>query len=121
MDNKFSAANVVAESLGDFGEFRFVGEKFRSQPVHGQGVRMGISFRIDIPVKVVFGDSAIQDFHTADFNDPVTIVDIQAGCFGIEYDLSHIVLFLFAVSSSLFKRRAMKAPSYRAFSGMRTR
>ena len=78
---------------------------------------MGIAFRVDVVVKMIVGHMSGKHFHTADFNDPVAIVGVQAGRFGIEYDLSHKSVLLF----SLYSLLAMNAPLYLSSSGILTR
>ena len=82
-----------------------------------QRIRMGIAFRIDVLVKMILGDVAGKHFHATDFNDPVAIIGVKAGRFGIEYDLSHKSVLFF----SLYSLLAINAPMYRSSRGILTR
>ena len=58
-------------------------------------------FGIDVLVVVITSQLAIDQLHTADFNNPVTLGGFQTGGFCIEYNLSHAVLFLFNLLDAL--------------------
>ncbi len=85
-----ASCNEVAQLGGDIGELRFVAEKFRGQAVHRERARIAVAFRVDVEVQVVAGEPAIHKLDAADFNDPVARAGIQAGGFGIEYELAHV-------------------------------
>ena len=89
MDDELGIADVVAKRLSDVGEFGFVGQKFRRQSVNCDGIFVRVALRVDVWMKMVFRDPAVDDFHTTDFDDPVAIVGVQTGRFGIQHDLSH--------------------------------
>ncbi len=94
VDDDFGAADVVAQFRCDFRKFRLVAQEFGGQAVHCKRPLFRVAFRIDVTVKVVAGQSAVNQFDATDFNDAIAGAWIQTCGFGIEYDLSHVCLVL---------------------------
>jgi hypothetical protein len=59
------------------------------QTMHLLRTQIDVSLRIEVPVKVSAGEPPIEQFHAADFNDPVLLFDFQTRGLRIEHDLTH--------------------------------
>ena len=89
VDDDLGTADVGTQFIGDFDELRFVRQKFRGQAVHCQSALFRITLGIDVLVKIIAGQLAIDQFDATDLDDAVARARVQAGGFGVEKNLAH--------------------------------
>ena len=90
MDDEFiGTLQVVAQFLRDAGEFGLVAQEFGGQAVHPQRALVAVALGVDVEMQVAAGQFAVQQFHAADFHNPVPGLGVQAGGFGVQDDLAH--------------------------------
>ena len=79
----------VEKLLADVGEQRLVLEKFGRQAVHLERAVRHVALGIEIVVKGVAGRKAVDQFDAADLDQPIALIGIEPGGFGVEHDLAH--------------------------------
>jgi hypothetical protein len=57
--------------------------------MHLDGAGIDLAIGIEILVKTVSGQPAVEHFHGADFDDAMALGRLQAGSFRIKHNLSH--------------------------------
>lgn len=82
-------ADESHEIIDDFDKPRLVAQKCGRQSMHLEGFFRHIAFGIDIDVKMFAGRHLIDDFQTADFDQPIAALWRQACRFGIENYLAY--------------------------------
>ena len=87
--HQLGTAHEIEEFRGYLRKQGLVGEEFTGDAMHFDGALVNVALGIDIAVEVVPGQAPVHQFDTADFNDPVALVDLQAGRFRIQYNQSH--------------------------------
>ena len=94
VDDQFGAIDEGQEFVRDFGETRFIGEKFQGEA--GDFLRAGFEFAIWMQILLIGppGRAAFDHLDAADFDDAVALFPFQAGGFGIEDYFSHTTLVL---------------------------
>ena len=92
MRDEHGVADEREKFLGDLGELRLARQKFRRKPMNAERLLRHVALGIEIEVKCLPGRNRIQDFDTADLDDPMAGRRIEAGGFRIEDDLTHDVL-----------------------------
>src|SRR5690554_309622 len=89
MDHQFRAGNKLHKLIDNLRKYGLVCQEFVTDAVNRQGAFIHFPVWLDILVVITLGDSAIDDFHTADFDDAVPFAGIQTGRFRIQYNLTH--------------------------------
>lgn len=89
MDDQLRVRDEIAQLRSDFRELRFVGEEFGREAVHCERAGIAVAFRVHVEVQVVACKTSIHQLDAADFDDPVARSRIQAGGFGVQYQLAH--------------------------------
>ena len=87
--DQLGTTNVVDKVFEDIRKSRFVGEELGGNAVYLDGSGVDLPLRLKILMEVVAGEAPIYQLHTADFDDPVPLLRLQTGGFGIQYDLTH--------------------------------
>src|SRR5690348_17507884 len=86
VDHELCASDVVEEFRRDLAELGLVLEEFPGDAVHLQRPVFATALGVDVAVKVVLGDAAVEDFDAAELDHAVAKARIQAGGFGVEHD-----------------------------------
>ena len=89
MNDQLCTGNIVHELSRDLLKQRLVSQEFAGDTVHFDRALVNFTPRIDVLVIVIAREAPVHQFHTADFDDAVTLGGLQSGSLGIEYDLSH--------------------------------
>jgi hypothetical protein len=79
VDDKFGAAQIFHEAGGHFDELRFVRQKLGGQAVDLERFGIAVALGIEVGVKILPGQRAVDNFDAADFYDAVTEIGVQAG------------------------------------------
>ncbi len=89
MNNEFGTADEFEKIIDDISEYRLVREKRIGNAVNFDGAFIDFAFGIDILVITVIGEVAVDQLHTADFDNAMTLSRFEAGGFCIKNDLAH--------------------------------
>jgi CheY-like chemotaxis protein len=73
MDNQLSAFDVIDEIIDQFVKAWLVGEEFIADAVNLVSALVDFAVWLDVMMPVIGGYPAIKNFHTAYFNDPVSL------------------------------------------------
>ena len=79
----------VEKLLRHIGKYGLVCQKFGRDAVHRLCPCVNVSLGVEVQVQIMPCGLAIDQFHTADFDDAVAFGHFQPGGFGIEKDLTH--------------------------------
>ena len=93
MDDDFGAAHIIQQIGSDFRKLGLVFQELGSQAMHCECALFRVAFRIDVKMQIIAGKTPIQKLHATYFNDAVARARVQAGCFCIEENLSHVTCF----------------------------
>lgn len=93
MDDQFG---IVADEAGKFGrhirEKRFVAQELVGQAVDGDGFGGDLTLRVQVFVEGPAGGQVVHQLDRADFDDAAASGRVKAGGFGVEDDLTHLVV-----------------------------
>ena len=89
VDHQPRARGEIQERLGDVRKHRLVGQESLADAVHGEGFLGHVALRVDVLVIGAAGRDVVEQFHRADFHDPVAVVRAEPGGFGVHNDLTH--------------------------------
>src|SRR6185369_6021366 len=89
VDDQRRIANKGEEIVDDLDKTLVAPEELRGQPVNGEGLGRYVAIRIEVSVERSAGRDAVEQLDAAEFNQPMPLVGIQPGRFGIEDDLAH--------------------------------
>ena len=89
MNNDLGITHKLAQGISDVRKLRLIAQEFCRQTVYCQRTGIGITFRIDVVVKVISGQPAVHHFDTADLNDAVAASRVQSGRLSVKNNLSH--------------------------------
>src|SRR5690625_229851 len=87
------------EIFRDLLEARLVGQELGGEAMDLEGFLRHVPLGIDVVLPCLTGWHVVDQFHTTDLDDPMTVIGIETGGFRIEYDLAHQQQFLPEVSS----------------------
>ena len=93
MDHQGRALDEIQERPGDVSELRLVRQKGIGQAVNFKGLGRHVAFGIDVDMEDLAGRDVIDQFDTADLDDPMTVPWIETGGFRIEDDFAHCLTF----------------------------
>ena len=102
MDDKLCIAHEIEEGLPDPGKDRLVTQchatgcgrgggikDIVADAVHLEGFARHAPFGVDVLVIGLARGKVVDQFHRADFHDPVTFGGLKAGGFGVQNDFTH--------------------------------
>ena len=89
VDDDLGILQVGQDFLRHLGELGLVAQEFVADAVHPQRVFVAVALRVEVEVQVVAGELAVEQLHTADFNDAVAAFGGQARGFSVKNDLAH--------------------------------
>ncbi len=93
VNNQLGAFNEREKFLGNLAEARFVRQCFVGNAMDFNRRGIDLALRIKILMVMIGGSAAIDDFYAADLDDAMALRRLQAGGFGIEHDLAHLLTF----------------------------
>src|SRR5690606_32766052 len=82
------AVDEGKELVGNGGIDRLVGKELRRQAMDGEGAGRYVALGIDKAVEGPAGGDVIDKLDTADLDDPMPLLRLQAGRFGVEYNFA---------------------------------
>ncbi len=92
MDHQLRAADVIHKLISHVGKGRFIQQELIGDPVYAECFRIHQPIGLQIDVKIVTGQAAVDHLHGADLNDLVSFVVcpdlVHTGGFGIENNLA---------------------------------
>ena len=94
MDDELGAIDELQELLGDLGKARLAGELVERDAVHGRGAGVDLALGIQVFVEVPAGGAAVHHLDAADLDDAMAALGLEAGGFGVEYDLSQAAILI---------------------------
>jgi hypothetical protein len=89
MDDQFRALNKSQKVINHIGETRLVLEKFPGDAMHLQSALLYVTIGIEVAMKMLAGQSAVDQFNRCDFDNPVTLPGLQASGLRIQNNLPH--------------------------------
>jgi len=89
VDDELIVADEGEELVDDLGKFRLVAQEFRRQTMNTEGAFRHVALGIDVTVEEIPGRHMVEDFETAELDQPVALIGRKAGGFGVENDLAH--------------------------------
>ncbi len=110
MNDERAVPDEGDELVGDLGEERLVGKKFLAQPMDVESGRRHVPFGIDIDVEALAGRDVVLELDAADLHEPMPVLRIEAGGFGIENDFTHRVTLQTRGRGSAARRRGGRLP-----------
>ena len=75
--------------VDDLGKARLAGEVGERQAVHGARALVDLALGVQVAVEMTAARAAIEQLDAADLDDAVAARGLEAGGFGIQYDLTH--------------------------------
>ena len=101
VDDQLPSPQIVHEILNDIAETGFIEKKFVGDAVHLNRRLVDITIRLQVLVEIVSGETTIDHLHTADFDDLVSLLRLQARGLRIQNDLSHLFCLSLPVPDQL--------------------
>jgi len=89
VDDQFRTLDESQEIICHVVESGLVIKKFTGDAMYLQGAFINVSIGIQVAMEMLACQPSIDQFNTCNFNDPMSLPGIKAGCFGIQYDLPH--------------------------------
>ena len=90
VNHQLRTFHVIEKLVDDLGNTRLVGKKFIGDAMHVDGAWIDFAIRIDIPARVIAGQSTTHEFNATDLDNAVAVLRLQPGGFRIQYDLAHV-------------------------------
>ena len=89
VDDQPVTSDKRRQLVGEVGEGKLVGQEFRRQTVHRQGIGRDVAVGIDIAVEFSPGRHMVHQLDAGDLDDAVSVIRVEPGRFGIDHDLAH--------------------------------
>lgn len=89
MDHQFGATHERQEVLSNIDETRFIAQKFARDAMHFYRTGIDFAVRLQILMKVISAQPAIDQFDATNFNDAMTVGGFEPGGFCVKNNLSH--------------------------------
>src|SRR5258706_9907565 len=84
MDDQLGAGDEIQELLRHLGEFRLGAQVFERHAVYPGRAQVDVALGVEVSVELPLADVAREDLYTADFDDAVAELGVEAGGFGIK-------------------------------------
>ncbi|MNC84815.1 hypothetical protein D3C83_03830 [compost metagenome] len=91
VNDQLGAIHVIQKLVDDLAEPRLVTQEFSRESVHLQRAFLAVPSGIDVTVEMIAGQAPADQFHPRDFDDAMAKRRIQAGGFGVEDYLPHVL------------------------------
>jgi hypothetical protein len=89
VDDELRVADELQELGMHLAEPRLLRQGLARQTVHLLGALVDVALRIQVLMIGAAGEPPIDELHAADLDDPVLLLDLEAGGLGVEDDLAH--------------------------------
>src|ERR1700742_5214124 len=89
MDDQFRVTDEFQKLQMHMRECRFLGQALTREAMDLNRTFVDVPLGIQVLVKSSSGQAAIEQFHAANLNDAVLLLNLQSGGLGIENDLAH--------------------------------
>ena len=90
--DQWGVADEGEKLLAHVGEQRLVLEELGRQAVHLERAVRHLAFGVEVVVEAIAGRKPVHQLDTADLDQPVALVGVEAGGLGVEHDLAHAVV-----------------------------
>lgn len=92
VNNQLCSLDKGQEVVGDISKPWLVFEKLAGDAMHLHRTFFNIAVRVQVTVKMLSGQSAIDQFHSRDFNYPMALPWFKTGRLGIQNDLPQFLI-----------------------------
>src|SRR5450755_4714662 len=90
MDDQLSSSCELEKLIRDFGELRLVAQHVPGKAMDVGCARVDLSLGVEIEVDIPSGRAAIDEFDGRNLDDPMSLLRVESGRFGVEHDLAHL-------------------------------
>lgn len=89
MDDQLGPLDIGEEALGHLGKPWLIAQEFGGDAMHVRGAGLDLTIGLEILVKVVTGQTTIDQLDAPDLDDAVPLKRVETGRLGIQHELSH--------------------------------
>ncbi len=91
VDHQRRVTQKGQQIVGDFMEARLVPQHLQRDAMHPESLFRNVALGVDVMMEDLASGDAVEQLDAADLDQPVPLIRVKAGRFGIEHDLAHTV------------------------------